>query len=97
MTVVIEQLTKENSQKQLGMSMHTFTAIVSKMLLIFREYGFNITDEEVRLLMQAYDRNKDGTIDYEEFLRGVRVSFVSFLLFESQTKIVKSFCISREP
>jgi Ca2+-binding EF-hand superfamily protein len=39
-----------------------------------REYGFNISEEEANLLLQLYDKNKDGKIDYEEFLRAVRVN-----------------------
>ena len=38
-----------------------------------REYGFNISEEDANLLLQLYDKNKDGKIDYEEFLRAVRV------------------------
>jgi Ca2+-binding EF-hand superfamily protein len=44
-----------------------------------REYGFDITDEEISLLMQVYDRDGNGTISYDEFLRGVRVSIRSSL------------------
>lgn len=47
-----------------------------------REYGFSISDEvlsiliilqDVSLAMKLFDKNGDGKIDYEEFLRAVRV------------------------
>jgi hypothetical protein len=39
-----------------------------------REYGFNMSDDDVRFLFKSYDTNGDGSLSYEEFLAGVRVS-----------------------
>lgn len=33
------------------------------------DYGISITDEQARLIMQKFDRNKDGVVDFDEFLR----------------------------
>ncbi len=35
-------------------------------------YGINISKEETKLLMDVCDRNKDGSIDFDEFLRFIR-------------------------
>jgi Ca2+-binding EF-hand superfamily protein len=37
-----------------------------------REFGVEITDAQTRLLLKAFDKNGDGTVDFDEFLRGIR-------------------------
>jgi Ca2+-binding EF-hand superfamily protein len=43
-------------------------------------YRMGLTEEEVKLAFKNFDKRGDGTIDYEEFLREVRV-ILSFLNF----------------
>ena len=40
----------------------------------FIDYGFNLTQEEARKLLEHFDRNGDGVISYDEFLRALKVS-----------------------
>ena len=37
-----------------------------------RDYQLNCSTEEYQLLFGAFDRNHDGTIVYDEFLREIR-------------------------
>ncbi len=37
-----------------------------------RDFGLQVTKKEAMQLMKAYDRNNDGVISYDEFLRGMR-------------------------
>ena len=39
----------------------------------FIDYGFNLSKEEAAEIMKRFDRNGDGVIDYDEFLRFLRV------------------------
>ena len=39
----------------------------------FIDYGFNLTQEEAQQLLDHFDRNKDGVVDYDEFLRALKV------------------------
>jgi len=39
-----------------------------------RELGVTLSDREVDVVLNAFDRNKDGVVDFEEFLRGIRGS-----------------------
>ena len=38
-----------------------------------RDYGVTLSDRELDIVLNAFDKNKDGRIDFDEFLRGVRV------------------------
>ena len=46
----------------------------------FIDYGFNLTKEEAQQLLDHFDRDKNGTVNFDEFLRALKVS----------TKIFKS-------
>lgn len=35
----------------------------------FIDYGFNLSKEEVAKVMEQFDHNKDGTVNFDEFLR----------------------------
>ncbi len=37
------------------------------------DYKFGLGDDNIRVLFTAFDVDKNGTIDYEEFLRILRV------------------------
>jgi hypothetical protein len=40
----------------------------------FIDYGFNLTKEEAQQLLDHFDRDKNGTVSYDEFLRAIKVS-----------------------
>lgn len=42
------------------------------------EYNLNFTKEEIRQIFNEFDVNHDGSVDYEEFLRKLRVCFFSY-------------------
>jgi len=39
-----------------------------------RDYRLGFNDEEVKLVFNCFDKTKNGQIDYEEFLREIRVN-----------------------
>ena len=39
-----------------------------------KEYKVEIPLDDIKTLFRAYDRNKDGTIDYNEFVRLIKVT-----------------------
>ena len=39
-----------------------------------RDYGLQLTREEFSLLFKSFDQDSNGKINYEEFLRAIRVS-----------------------
>lgn len=41
--------------------------------------GVNITKQEATLIVDVCDRDKDGSVDYDEFLRFVRVHFIFYI------------------
>lgn len=38
----------------------------------FIDYGFNLTKEEAQQLLDHFDRDKNGTVSYDEFLRAIK-------------------------
>lgn len=40
-------------------------------------FGFNVTRQEAEALLKAYDRNNDGVVSFDEFIRGMRGSLNS--------------------
>ena len=47
----------------------------------FIDYGFNLTKEEAQQLLDHFDRDKNGVVDFDEFLRALKVrSFLKFIL-----------------
>ena len=40
-----------------------------------RDYGVALTERELDTVLGAFDKNKDGRIDFDELLRGIRVGF----------------------
>ena len=40
----------------------------------FIDYGFNLTKEEAQQLLDHFDRDKNGTVCFDEFLRALKVS-----------------------
>ena len=40
----------------------------------FIDYGFNLTVEEAQQLLTHFDRDGNGTVSYDEFLRALKVS-----------------------
>lgn len=47
------------------------------------EYGLHMSKSEIEDLFRMMDMDKNGSIDYEEFLRKLRVSEFIFLTFIS--------------
>lgn len=37
-----------------------------------KDYRIDISDADIQVVFNAFDRDRNGTIDYDEFLRGVR-------------------------
>lgn len=37
-----------------------------------KDFKLGLTDQEVQQVFSAFDRDGNGTIDYDEFVRGVR-------------------------
>lgn len=37
-----------------------------------REYGANISKREAEILLDFFDTDKDGYVNYDEFLKGIR-------------------------
>lgn len=44
----------------------------------FIDYGFNLTKEEAQKLLDHFDRDKNGTVSYNEFLRELKVSIFAW-------------------
>lgn len=42
------------------------------------DYGINITDEQAQVIMKKFDRNNDGQVDFDEFLRYLKGDINSF-------------------
>ena len=38
----------------------------------FIDYGFNLTQEEAQQLLDHFDRDKNGTVNFDEFLRALK-------------------------
>ena len=45
----------------------------------FIDYGFNLTKEEAQQLLEHFDRDKNGTVSYDEFLRALKVRSTSVI------------------
>lgn len=43
-----------------------------------KDFKVDLTDTEIKLVFQAFDRDSSGEIDYDEFVRGVRGPMNSF-------------------
>jgi Ca2+-binding EF-hand superfamily protein len=55
---------------------HTNTLDMEEFKKACRDYRIGLTDEEVKVAFNNFDKRGDGNIDYEEFLREVRVRFI---------------------
>ena len=40
------------------------------------EQGIGLNKEQLSTIFNYFDRNKNGTVDYDEFLRGIRVIYI---------------------
>ncbi len=38
-----------------------------------KDFRVQVAEKDIERLFNAFDKNRSGTIDYDEFLRGVRV------------------------
>jgi hypothetical protein len=45
----------------------------------FIDFGFNLTHEEAKQLLQHFDRDKNGTVNFTEFLMAIKVSSNQFV------------------
>lgn len=50
-----------------------------------KESGLNFTEYQLSQMFQHFDRDRNGTVDFEEFLVAVRVRFTSMLFLEDIT------------
>jgi calcyphosin len=46
-----------------------------------REYGLNMSKDEIKIVFNKFDRDGSGKIDFEEFLFNLRVTFTLVLSF----------------
>ena len=46
-----------------------------------RDYGINLNNEQIGVLVKYFDKDGSGTINFNEFLSAIRVSFVFNLIF----------------
>jgi Ca2+-binding EF-hand superfamily protein len=44
-----------------------------------KDYGIEISKDEAQQVLDAFDRDKNGVVNFDEFLRAIRVSFPSFI------------------
>lgn len=42
----------------------------------FIDLGLNLTQEEAQQLLEHFDRDKNGTVNFDEFLRTLKVSII---------------------
>jgi len=40
----------------------------------FIDFGYNLSKEEAREIVNAFDKSKNGQINYEDFINALRVS-----------------------
>lgn len=40
-----------------------------------KDYGISVSKEEAQQILDHFDRDRNGVVDYNEFLRALRVSF----------------------
>jgi len=44
----------------------------------FIDLGFNLTQEEAKQLLEHFDKDKNGTVNFVEFLQAIKVSWQNF-------------------
>lgn len=37
-----------------------------------KDFRIDLNDQEIKMVFEAFDRDRSGEIDYDEFVRGVR-------------------------
>jgi Ca2+-binding EF-hand superfamily protein len=45
------------------------------------DQGVSLERDQVQVILDAFDRDKSGQVDFNEFMRAIRVSFPSFSKF----------------
>ncbi len=45
-----------------------------------KDYRMGLNDEEIKVAFNAFDTTHNGQIDYEEFLREIRVSSLTLII-----------------
>jgi calcyphosin len=38
------------------------------------DFGISVDEEQAKVILQAFDRDRSGTVNFDEFLRAIRVS-----------------------
>lgn len=56
-----------------------------------QEYGLGFTKDEIFEMFRSFDRDENGSVDYEEFLRSLRVKIYSSLALKQM------FCFVFQP
>lgn len=41
----------------------------------FIDLGFNLTQEEAKQLLEHFDKDKNGSVNFEEFIQAIKVSY----------------------
>ena len=56
---------------------------IKEMQYGLSDFGIHLDDEQARAVLEHFDRDRSGSVDYNEFLRVIRVS----ILFNLTCKI----------
>ncbi len=41
-----------------------------------KDFGVSLDEEQARTILSSFDRDRSGTVNYDEFLRAIRVSYI---------------------
>ena len=47
------------------------TLTLNEFIKVFHDYRLQVSDDELRILFSSFDSNRDGNVDFNEFLRHV--------------------------
>jgi len=60
----------------------------------FIDYGFNLTQEEAKQLLEHFDRDKNGSVNFTEFLMAIKVSLVNLIASGNNERVAQGPCKS---
>lgn len=63
---------------------NSMTLELSEFQKAMRDYRLGFSEEEIVNIFKAFDINHDGSVDYNEFLRIIRVNNLPHLIGENE-------------